>query len=539
MVSQPRQCDDGDFDFTANLFTMLTGDMLRRSAARFPDKPAIIFRGPDAASRRVLSYRELDERANQLAHALLALNLPKGTKVSMLSRNLPEYGVVFFGVARTGCVLNNVSILYAAEELAWVLNKSDTEVLIIDSAFADRLPQVRAHCQKTQKVLVIGTQAQQDAIDFDAFIADQPRCEPTVQIDERDPFCMTYTGGTTGRPKGVLMHHRARAVTAHTVVVEERLVPEDVVAIVTPLFHVAALNIMFQPAVLIGATCVFVTPWSPAAFMDAVAQEGISAAFMVPTQANTLVTHAEFDAARLQSWTKLSFAGAPMPDWVQLELLAKLPQLRLTQIYGQSEMGVIAALPHHLLPAKLGSVGRQPFNVELAVLRADGTPVAAGEIGEVATRGDNVMIEYYDEPEQTAAFFKLGQGWGLSGDVATIDADGCITLVDRAKDMLISGGENVYPKEIEDAIYGLPAVAEVAVFGVPDDKFGEVPAAYILLKPGATLTEAEVVAQCEAKLARLKRPRLIRFVDGFPKTPIGKIQKTVLKEPYWQGRKKI
>ena len=202
-------------------------------------------------------------------------------------------------------------------------------------------------------------------------------------------------------------------------------------------------------------------------------------------------------------------------------------------------MGVIAALPPQLLPAKLGSVGRQPFNVDLAVLRPDGTPVEVGEIGEVATRGDNVMLGYYGEPEQTAAFFKLGGGWGLSGDVATIDADGCITLIDRAKDMLISGGENVYPKEIEDAIYGLEAVAEVAVFGIPDDKFGEVPAAYIQLKPGAALTEDQVVAQCEAKLARLKRPRLVKFVDGFPKTPIGKIQKTLLKEPFWQDRKKI
>ena len=393
---------------------MLTGDMLRRSAARFPDKPAIIFRGPDR--RAVLSYRALDER---------------------------------------------------------------------------------------------------------------------------DAFCMTYTGGTTGRPKGVLMHHRAREVTAHTVVVEERLEPEDVVAIVTPLFHVAALNIMFQPAVLIGATSVFVTPWSPAAFMDAAEAEGITAAFMVPTQANTLVTHPQFDPARLARWTKLSFAGAPMPDWVQLELMRRLPRLGLTQIYGQSEMGVIAALPAHLLPAKLGSVGRQPFNVDLAVLRAAGTPVAVGEIGEVATRGDNVMIGYYNEPGQTAAFFQYGGGWGLSGDVATIDADGCITLVDRAKDMLISGGENVYPKEIEDAIYGLDAVAEVAVFGIPDDKFGEVPAAYVLLRPGTTLTEAEVLAQCEAHLARLKRPRLVKFVDGFPKTPIGKIQKNVLKAPFWQGRKKI
>lgn len=526
---------------------MLTGDMLRRSAARFPVKPAIIFRGPEGA-QRVLAYRELDAQANQLAHALLALGLPKGAKVSVLSRNLPEYGVVFFGVARTGLVLNNVSILYAADELAWVLNKSDAEVLIVDAAFAERLPAVRAQCPGLRHVVLIGPEQKaasdqsehaQSAIHFEALIAGQPTTPPEAELDERDPFCMTYTGGTTGRPKGVLVSHRAREVTAHTVVVEERLVPEDVVAIVTPLFHVAALNIMFQPAVLIGATCVFVTPWSPTAFIDACEAERITAAFMVPTQANTLVTHAAFDPMRLASWTKLSFAGAPMPDWVQVELMARLPQLKLTQIYGQSEMGVIAALPAHLLPAKLGSVGRQPFNVDLAVLRPDGTPVAVGEIGEVATRGDNMMTEYYNEPEQTAAFFKMGDGWGLSGDVATIDADGCITLVDRAKDMLISGGENVYPKEIEDAIYSLPQVAEVAVFGIPDDKFGEVPAAYILLRPGAELTEAEVVARCEAQLARLKRPRLVKFVDGFPKTPIGKIQKTVLKEPFWQGRKQI
>ena len=517
---------------------MLTGDMLRRSAARFGDKPAIVFRGAEGG-RQTLTYRQLDERANQLAHALLALALPQGAKVSMLSRNLPDYGVVFFGVARTGLVLNNVSILYADDELAWVLNKSDTQVLIVDAAFAARIPAVRDQVPTLRQVIVIGGGDVTADPSLNAFMAGQPVGEPAVQIDERDAFCMTYTGGTTGRPKGVLVSHRAREVTALTVVVEERLVPEDVVAIVTPLFHVAALNIMFQPAVLVGATCVFVTPWSPAAFMDAVTAEGITAAFMVPTQANSLVTHAEFDPDRLRSWTKLSFAGAPMPDWVQVELMDKLPWLHLTQIYGQSEMGVIAALPHHLLPDKLGSVGRQPFNVDLAVLRADGTPVAVGEIGEVATRGDNVMIGYYNEPEQTAAFFQQGNGWGLSGDVATIDAEGCITLVDRAKDMLISGGENVYPKEIEDAIYGLPQVAEVAVFGIPDDKFGEVPAAFIQLKPGATLHEADVVARCEAQLARLKRPRLVRFVDSFPKTPIGKIQKNLLKAPFWQGRKKI
>ena len=516
---------------------MLTGDMLRRSAERFPAKAAIVYRGPDGMRR--VGYRQLDEDANRLANALLGLALPKGATVSMLSRNLPEYGTVFFGVARSGYLQNNVSVLYAPDELTYVLNKSKTQVLVFDAAFADRVEAVRKACPGIRTLVCIGNTGAVDAIPFAQFLARGAPTPPQVQLDERDPFCMTYTGGTTGRPKGVLMNHRARAITAHTVVVEERLEDTDVVGIVTPLFHVAALNIMFQPAVLIGATSVFVTPWSADAYLAAVEEERITAAFMVPTQANAIATHPDLDKRDLASWTKLSFAGAPMPDWVQTELMRRLPTLKLTQIYGQSEMGVIAALPPAKLPAKLGSVGRQPFNVDVAVLRPDGSRAAAGEWGEVASRGDSIMLGYFDEPQQTADFFRVGDGWGLSGDVGFMDADGFLTLVDRAKDMLISGGENVYPKEIENVLYELPQVAECAVFGIPDDKWGEVPAAYILLKAGATLSEGEVVARCEAKLARLKRPRLIRFVDGFPKTPIGKIQKNVLKEPYWQGRKKI
>ena len=528
--------------------------MLRRSAERFPAKAAIV------CGAQRLAYGELDAAANRFAHALLATGAKKGAKVAILSRNLPQYGVAFFGAARSGLVLVNVSVQYAPDELAFVLGKSDAEILVFDAAFEDRVRTVLPRCPKLGTLVSIGeanSEATSETADesagerpresapapalpgvrtFDAFVSGQPAHAPTVPILETDPFCMTYTGGTTGRPKGVLCSHRARAVTAHTVVVEEALDERDVVAIVTPLFHVAALNIMFQPAVLVGATCVFVTPWSPEAFMDACARESVTAAFMVPTQANVLVTHPQFDAARLATWRKLSFAGAPMPDWVQRELKARLPRLLLTQIYGQSEVGVLAALRDWDLPAKLGSVGRQAYNVDLALFRPDGVRAAPGEPGEIAGRGDNVMIEYYGEPEQTAEVLRLGDGWLLTGDVGVRDADGFVTLIDRAKDMLISGGENVYPKQIEDVIYELDEVAECAVFGVPDARWGEVPAAHVMLKPGAALDGAAIVAHCRARLAEFKRPRIVEIVGDFPKTPVGKIQKNLLRAPYWADR---
>ncbi len=508
--------------------------MLRRSRERFPDKAAIV-----AGSRR-MSYRELDTAANQLAHALLATGAGKGAKVAMLSRNLLEYGVVFFGAARSGLVLVNVSIQYAAAELEYVLDKSDAEILLVDGQFAEKAAAVLSRCPRIRTVVCLGDAGSAIAggVAFDRFISGHPQDEPRVGIVEADPFCMTYTGGTTGRPKGVLCNHRARTTTALTVAVEEALDERDVVAIVTPLFHVAALNIMFQPAVLVGATCVFVTPWSVDGFMKACEEERVTAGFMVPTQANMLVSSPGFDANRLRSWRKLSFAGAPMPDWVQKELKAKLPHLALTQIYGQSEVGVLTSLRDWYLPEKLGSVGRQAFNVDVALFRTDGVEAGPGEPGEIASRGDNVMMEYYNEPEQTAAVFRLGGGWLLTGDVGVRDDRGFITLIDRAKDMLISGGENVYPKEIEDVIYGLDAVAECAVFGVPDEKWGEVPAAYLQLKPGATLDVDTVIERCRQKLAEFKRPRLVKIVDDFPKTPIGKIQKNLLREPYWQGKQK-
>jgi len=504
---------------------MLTGDMLRRATERFPGKTAIIWEGAHT------SYADLNADANRLAHALLKLGLKKGDKVGIVSRNRTEYGTVFFGAAKSGCVLVNVSVLYAPDELQYVLNKADVQALIYEDLFAEKIDAVRDRCPKIETYIQIGAA-------FDDFIAGHSAAEPDVEIDERDPFSMTYTGGTTGLPKGVLASHRARAVTAHTVMVEEHIDERDIAGIVTPMFHIAALNIMFQPAILAGATVALLSKWEPADFAKMVRDTGMTANFMVPTQAGMVVQDAGFDAADYATWRKVSFAGAPMPDWVQRDFFEKLPAVKLTQIYGQSEMGVIAVLPHWHLPVRLGSVGRPAYNVDIACVHPDGTPVKPGEIGEIVSKGDNLMTEYYGEPEQTVNFFKLGDGWGWSGDVATVDEEGFYTLVDRSKDMIISGGENVYPKEIEDALYEHDAVGECAVFGIPEGKFGEVPAAYILLKKGRSATEEEIVEHCATRLARFKRPRLVKFVGDFPKTPIGKIQKNFLKDPYWAEQEK-
>lgn len=503
---------------------MLTGDMLRRSAERFPRKPAILWEDQS------LSFRELDQAANQFAHALISKGFTKGAKVGILSRNRTEYAIAFFGAARSGAVLVNVSVLYAAEELGYVLGKADVQFLFYEDKFAEKVDAIRNALPKLEGIVAIGNN------EFSDFYSKASTEYPDVEIDEDDPFCMTYTGGTTGKPKGVLVSHRNRAITAHTVMVEEAIDERDVVAIVTPLFHVAALNIMFQPAMLAGATTALLTKWSAEDFAAMAKSNGVTAAFMVPTQVSMVVSDPNFDASNFSQWRKLSFAGAPMPDWVQREMIKLLPEVQMTQIYGQSEMGVLTALPHWQLRGKLGTVGRQAYNVDVAVIDGEGRPVAPGEIGEIVSRGENVMLEYYNEPEQTAAFWK--HGWAHTGDVGTVDEDGFITLVDRSKDMIISGGENIYPKEIENAIYEYEAVAECAVFGVPDDKWGEVPVALVLLKANGVATEEDLIEHCASRLARFKRPRFVKFVNDFPKTPIGKIQKNILREPYWKDREK-
>jgi acyl-CoA synthetase (AMP-forming)/AMP-acid ligase II len=513
---------------------MLTGDVLRLTARRVPNRTAVVCGGER------LDYRTLEEDANRFAHALHGAGLGAGDKLAIMAPNVARYPVVHFGAAKSGCVLVHLSVRYAVDELAYVLNKAEVELLVVEQGLVDLVVEARARLSRLRQVVVIGGRDGRlpDGLGFADFIAGQPAQPPALELREDDPFAMTYTGGTTGFPKGVLVDHRRRTLTLLQAGAEFGIDERDIVAVVTPLFHCVGLFVWYQPMVFQGATCVFLERWEPRQFVDMVEREGVTAAFLVPTQLNDLALLPDLDTARLASLAKVGFAGAPMPAAVMEALLELFPEVQFTEHYGQSETGPLTVKPPWRLRDKLASIGRPAIGIEALVVDAEGKPVAPGEVGEIVTRGDHLLCEYFDEPEQTAALYKSGDGWLWTGDLATVDEDGFLTLVDRSKDMIITGGENVYPAEIENALYGHEAIAECAAFGVPHERLGEVAAAAVVLKPGAEVSADELIEFCADRIARFKRPRRVDFMEALPKTAIGKVQRNLLREPFWRDRER-
>jgi acyl-CoA synthetase (AMP-forming)/AMP-acid ligase II len=510
---------------------MLIGEILRLSAARFPDKIALI------DGERWLTYRAFDRAADRAAQALIALGLVKGSRAAVLSYNSIEFAILHYAAARAGVILCALTTRATARDLAYMLNKIGAEALFFAEPLGAVARAMGGHVGSLRHLVAFGA-ADDGTGGFAGFMALGRDASPAVALAEDDPYAMTFTGGTTGFPKGVVATHRARYATAVTCGVEFGLDERDICLVATPMFHAAGLYVWFQPAIMLGCTAVLASGWDAARFVDLVERHGVTAALLVPTQLADLIAHPAFSAPRLATLRHINYAGSPMPVFLLDRLQAALPGVAFTENYGQSETGPMtvrrAFHPHD----KRGSVGRAAHNVETRVVDPEGRPVAAGVIGEIVTRGAHVLKEYWDEPQQTAALFRSGDGWLWTGDLGVCDADGFISLVDRSKDMIISGGENIYPTEIENVLYEHEAVAECAVFGVPDERWGEVPAAHVVLRAGCRLLEDALIAFAAGRMARHKRPRLVRFVEALPKTAIGKVQKNVIRAAYWQGRER-
>ncbi len=511
---------------------MLAGEILRLAAARFPDKAALI------DGERRLSYREFDRAANRAANALIALGLAKGSRIAIVSPNSIEFAILYFGAARAGVIAAMPSTRATVQDLAYMLDKIGAEALFFSGTLAGTIGAARKPVASLKHAIALGpvAGAAGPSIPFESFIALGDDAPPDVRLDLDDPLAMTFTGGTTGFPKGVLVTHRARYATVVTCNVEFGLDERDVVLVATPMFHAAGLFVWFKPAVMLGCTCVLMAGWDAGRFVGIVERHAVTGTLLVPTQLADLAADERFSAERLKTLRHINYAGAPMPLALFDRLRAALPDVAFTENYGQSETGPMtirrAFHPHD----KRTSVGRPAHNIEARVVDAGGRDVPPGVVGEIVTRGPHVLREYWGDPEQTAALFRSGDGWLWTGDLGVRDADGFISLIDRSKDMIIAGGENIYPAEIENALYEHEAVAECAVFGIPDDRWGEVPAAHVVLHGGVRLGEDVLIAFLESRVARHKRPRVVRFVESLPKTAVGKIQKNLIREPYWQGR---
>lgn len=477
---------------------------------------------------RTLSYAELDSLADRIAVVLAGSGVTVGECIAVLSRNCPEYAALHFGAARAGVVPAHISVRSTPAEVATILDQTRARLLFHDER-SDVAAQIACETVggDVKRVLLADGLAE--------FLGMMPFDLNLPQLSPDDPLCITYSGGTTGAPKGILVSHRSRCAVANVIAESFELGSRDIVGVATPLFHVAGLLVWFQPALSAGATCVLQYSWDAGELMHLVEEYSVSAVMMVPTQLIDLLNHPEFSPHRLKAIRRLVYAGAAMPRTVLDQAVQVLPWIEFIENYGQSELGSVTVRRGRDLPTKAGSVGKAIPGVEISVMTSDGTSAPAGIPGELCVRGPCALLEYLGEPRETSALYKYGDGWVATGDIAQMDEEVFVTLVDRARDIIICGGTNIYPTEIENVIYQLPWIEECAAFALPDSRLGEVPAVHVVCQAGAHTIEQEILDFCTARLSSHKVPRVVELVDTLPKTAVGKIRKNVLRERY-QGQ---
>ena len=504
-------------------------DMLRRTAYHYPDKKAVIF------NNITRTYTELEKECNQTAHALSELGVTKYDRVAILAHNTHHHVLTWIGCAKIGAIYLAVNYLLKGDDIAYCINHSESKVFIVEDTLypqvkevLDKMPSVKTLIWSNQGA---GQSPEQGFLNFDDWYKGFPDTEPDVILRIEDPVQMTYTSGTESLPKGVIISNQSLIAEYMGCIIDGKYESCDININALPIYHCAQRDVFLNPIFWVGGTNILMGP-DIGLVLKNIAKFKATMFFAPPTVWIGMLRHPDFEKYDLSSLVKCYYGASIMPREILREMLQKFPKAGVYNYYGQTELA-----PYHtILKAedamkKIGSAGMGGLHMESRIEANDGSEITDMDVpGEICGRGPHAMTMYFKEPKKTEEAMK--GGWFHSGDLGVLDKDRYITVVDRKKDMIKTGGENVASREVEETVYLHPDVEEVAVIGINHPKWVEAVTAVIKLKAGKTVSEDEIMAHCKNNLSSFKIPKKIIFVDELPKTPTGKILKRDMREEY-------
>jgi acyl-CoA synthetase (AMP-forming)/AMP-acid ligase II len=495
------------------------GEILTKAARTFPDKTAII------CDDKTITYRELDSRVNQRAHAFLKSGISSKKRVAVLLSNSIELVENFFALAKVGCVTVPLNYRLAGRELTFMLEHANPAMLIVGEEFNPLVNGFKSTLKKIDFLITMGKEPEGND-QFNSLCRNQPDHEPEIDVKPQDESVIIYTSGTTGRPRGVVLTHANHFFNTLNYTDAYQMQEDDVELALTPMFHSSTLG-RIVTYVFNGVTFITSRRFDPEKALELVSKYGVTSITQSPTMYAALLNLRGGDTYSTDSVKRIVSGAAPLFPLLRERLASRFPHAGIYDLYGLTEASPgVSILKPDDPPDKVASVGKPMEHVTIKIVDDGGNEVPPGENGEIVCRGPNLMKGYYNDPAATQEV--LRSGWLYTGDTGKVDPDGYLYLTGRKKELIVRGGENIYPADVEVVLHQHPGIEEAAVIGIPDEYWGETIKALIVKKPGTALSEDEVIAFCSSHLAYYKRPEMIVFVDSLPKNAAGKVMKAQL-----------